>query len=61
MDAGLAMYPTAAVSGYYIGNPNTKYFGVGKIGNDQLRDYAERKGVDLDFATKWLRPNLIGR
>lgn len=61
MDAGLAMYPTAAVSGYYIGNPNAKYFGVGKIGNDQLRDYAERKGVDLDFATKWLRPNLIGR
>ena len=54
----LAMFPTAAVSGYYFGNPNAKYFGVGKIKEDQLKDYAERKGVDLEFARKWLSPNL---
>ena len=54
----LAMFPTAAVSGYYFGNPKSKYFGVGKIKEDQLKDYAKRKGVDLDFARKWLSPNL---
>lgn len=54
----LAMFPTAAVSGYYFGNPKAKYFGVGKIKEDQLQDYAERKGVDLEFARKWLSPNL---
>ncbi len=54
----LAMFPTAAVSGYYFGNPKAKYFGLGKIKEDQLKDYAERKGVDLKFARKWLSPNL---
>jgi 5-methyltetrahydrofolate--homocysteine methyltransferase len=54
----LAMWPTAAVSGYYFGNPNSKYFGVGKIDEDQLKDYAERKDVELDYARKWLAPNL---
>ncbi|OWK99570.1 methionine synthase [Kaistella haifensis DSM 19056] len=54
----LAMFPTAAVSGYYFANPKAKYFGVGKISEDQLKDYAERKGVDLEFARKWLAPNL---
>ena len=54
----LAMFPTAAVSGYYFGNPKAKYFGVGKIKEDQLKDYARRKGVDLEFARKWLSPNL---
>ncbi len=54
----LAMFPTAAVSGYYFGNPKAKYFGVGKIKEDQLKDFAERKGVELDFARKWLSPNL---
>ena len=54
----LAMFPTAAVSGYYFGNPKAKYFGVGKIKVDQLKDFAERKGVDLEFARKWLSPNL---
>ncbi|MDP2454388.1 MULTISPECIES: methionine synthase [unclassified Kaistella] len=54
----LAMFPTAAVSGYYFGNPKSKYFGVGKISEDQLKDYADRKGVDLEFARKWLSPNL---
>lgn len=54
----LAMWPTAAVSGYYFGNEKSKYFGVGKINEDQLKDYAERKGVDLEYARKWLSPNL---
>lgn len=54
----MAMFPTAAVSGYYFANPKAKYFGVGKISEDQLQDYAERKGVDLEFARKWLSPNL---
>ncbi len=54
----LAMFPTAAVSGYYFANSQSKYFGVGKISEDQLKDYAERKGVDLEFARKWLSPNL---
>ena len=60
MDAGLAMYPTAAVSGYYFANAKAKYFGVGKICEDQLKDYAERKGVDEEFARKWLSPILAG-
>jgi len=54
----LAMFPTASVSGYYFGNPKAKYFGVGKITEDQLKDYAERKNVDLELARKWLSPNL---
>ncbi|WHF50373.1 methionine synthase [Chryseobacterium gotjawalense] len=54
----LAMFPTAAVSGYYFGNPKAKYFGVGKIAEDQLKDFAERKNIDLEFARKWLSPNL---
>ena len=61
MDAGLAMYPTAAVSGYYFANAKAKYFGVGKICEDQLKDYAERKGVDEEFAKKWLNPILAGK
>ena len=54
----LAMFPTASVSGYYFANPKAKYFGVGKISEDQLKDYAERKNIDLEFARKWLSPNL---
>ena len=54
----LAMFPTASVSGYYFANPKAKYFGVGKISEDQLKDYAERKNVDLELARKWLSPNL---
>ena len=61
MDAGLAMYPTAAVSGYYFANAKAKYFGVGKICKDQLKDYTERKGVDEEFARKWLNPILAGK
>lgn len=61
MDAGLAMYPTAAVSGYYFANAKAKYFGVGKICEDQLKDYTGRKGVDEEFARKWLSPILAGK
>lgn len=52
----LAMYPAASVCGWYFANPQSKYFGVGKISEDQLADYAARKGMDLDEARKWLRP-----
>ncbi|MDH4744760.1 methionine synthase [Sphingomonas sp. CBMAI 2297] len=53
-----AMLPTAAVSGFYFGHPQAEYFGVARIGQDQLADYAGRRGVDLEQATRWLRPNL---
>ena len=53
-----AMWPTSAVSGFYFGHPESQYFGVAKIGRDQLRDYAQRRGVDLETAERWLRPNL---
>ncbi len=53
-----AMLPTAAVSGYYFAHPEARYFGIGKIGKDQLEDYANRRGVDLKTAERWLRPNL---
>jgi len=53
-----AMLPTAAVSGFYFGHPQSEYFGVARIGEDQLEDYAARRGVDLDTARRWLRPNL---
>jgi 5-methyltetrahydrofolate--homocysteine methyltransferase len=53
-----AMLPTAAVSGFYFGHPESQYFGVARIGRDQLEDYAERRDVDLAEAERWLRPNL---
>ena len=53
------MWPGAAVSGYYLWNPASHYFGVGRIGRDQLADYAARKGVPLDEAERWLAPNLV--
>ena len=53
-----AMLPTAAVSGFYFGHPESQYFGVARIGRDQLEDYAERRDVDLAVAERWLRPNL---
>ncbi len=53
-----AMLPTAAVSGFFFGHPESQYFGVARIGSDQLEDYARRRGVDLETATRWLRPNL---
>jgi 5-methyltetrahydrofolate--homocysteine methyltransferase len=53
-----AMLPTAAVSGFYFGHPQAEYFGVARIGDDQVTEYATRRGVDLETATRWLRPNL---
>ncbi|MCL6683295.1 methionine synthase [Sphingomonas alba] len=53
-----AMLPASAVSGFYFGHRDSQYFGVAKIGQDQLADYAERRGVDIETATRWLRPNL---
>ncbi|MEZ4792682.1 MAG: vitamin B12 dependent-methionine synthase activation domain-containing protein [Gelidibacter sp.] len=54
----LAMWPAASVSGYYFANPEAKYFGLGKIAEDQLRDYAKRRNINEEEATKWLSPNL---
>lgn len=53
-----AMLPTAAVSGFYFAHPESQYFGVARIGRDQLEDYATRRGIDLPTAERWLRPNL---
>ncbi len=53
-----AMYPTAAVSGFYFSHPESRYFGLGKIGKDQVEDYAKRKGMSLEEAERWLAPNL---
>ncbi len=53
-----AMMPAASVSGLYIGHPGSFYFGVGRIGGDQLKDYAKRKGISVDEATQCLMPNL---
>ncbi len=53
-----AMLPTSAVSGFYFAHPEASYFGVARIGEDQLADYAERRGVPLDETRRWLRPNL---
>ncbi|WP_452597062.1 methionine synthase [Pontimicrobium sp. MEBiC01747] len=56
----LAMWPAASVSGYYFGNKEAKYFGLGKIKEDQLKDYAKRRAVTDAMARKWLNPNLVG-
>ncbi|GGA54684.1 methionine synthase [Sphingomonas psychrolutea] len=53
-----AMLPTAAVSGFYFGHPQAEYFGVARVGPDQVADYAARRGVSLEQAQRWLRPNL---
>ena len=53
-----AMWPAAAVSGFYFAHPDAKYFAVGKIGKDQVEDYARRKGMDLRTIERWLSPNL---
>ncbi len=54
----LAMWPAAAVSGYYFANEEARYFGLGKITDDQVRDFAERKNIPLEKARKWLHPNI---
>ncbi|GGO94388.1 methionine synthase [Stakelama pacifica] len=53
-----AMLPTAAVSGFYFGHPQASYFGVARVGEDQVEDYARRRNVSLEQAKRWLRPNL---
>ena len=53
-----AMYPASSVSGYYFSSPQSRYFGLGKIGKDQVREYAERKNVKFKEMEKWLGPNL---
>jgi 5-methyltetrahydrofolate--homocysteine methyltransferase len=54
----MAMWPASSVSGYYFGNPESKYFGLGKIKEDQVIDYAKRRSISTDKATKWLNPNI---
>ena len=54
----LAMYPAASVCGWYFSHPQSQYFGIGKIQQDQLEDYASRKGMSMEDATRWLRPIL---
>ncbi|OXB22038.1 methionine synthase [Flavobacterium tructae] len=54
----MAMWPASSVSGYYFGNPESKYFGLGKIKEDQVVDYAKRRNVSTDYAMKWLNPNI---
>jgi 5-methyltetrahydrofolate--homocysteine methyltransferase len=49
-----AMYPAAAVSGFYFSHPESKYFGLGKICKDQIEDYAERKGMRVEEVERWL-------
>jgi len=58
LTTSFAMWPTAAVSGFYFGHPQAEYFGVARVGPDQVADYAARRGVDLATAERWLRPNL---
>jgi 5-methyltetrahydrofolate--homocysteine methyltransferase len=53
-----AMHPGASVCGLYFSHPESKYFGVGKINDDQVRDYAARKNVTAEYVAKWLAPNL---
>ncbi|MEO1254517.1 MAG: vitamin B12 dependent-methionine synthase activation domain-containing protein, partial [Bacteroidota bacterium] len=53
-----AMYPASSVSGFYFSHPESKYFGLGKIGKDQVENYAERKEIKVEEAEKWLAPNL---
>ena len=52
------MWPAASVSGYYFANPDSKYFGLGKIDKDQVKDYSKRREISVEKATKWLNPNI---
>ncbi|WP_159779900.1 methionine synthase [Flavobacterium sp. 9AF] len=55
----MAMWPAASVSGYYFAHPQSKYFGLGKIKEDQVKDYANRRGISVEMASKWLAPNIV--
>lgn len=54
----MAMWPASSVSGYYFAHPESKYFGLGKIKSDQVADYANRRNISIETATKWLAPNI---
>jgi len=54
----MAMWPASSVSGYYFANQQSKYFGLGKIKEDQVIDYAKRRGISTEMASKWLSPNI---
>ena len=54
----LAMFPAASVSGWYYSHPESRYFSIGRIGEDQVADYAERTGMDIETAKRWLKPLL---
>ena len=54
----MAMYPNSSVSGYYFSHPNSKYFSVGKVEEDQVKDYAKRKKMTINETEKWLRSNM---
>lgn len=60
LTSSYAMFPPSSVSGLYFFNEKARYFGVGKIGRDQLEAYAARKGMTLEEAERWLAPNLEG-
>ena len=53
-----AMFPTAAVCGFFFAHPKSKYFAIGKIAKDQVTDYSKRKGMELSVMERWLGPNL---
>lgn len=59
LTSSLAMYPAASVSGYYFAHPDAKYFGLGKITEEQVKDYANRKGISFEEASRWLSPNIL--
>lgn len=54
----LAMWPASSVSGYYFAHLEAKYFGLGKIKDDQVIDYSKRRGISIENAKKWLNPNI---
>ncbi len=54
-----AMWPAASVSGLYFAHPDARYFNVGKLGRDQIEDYANRKGMPVAEVERWLAPNLV--
>ncbi len=55
----MAMWPASTISGYYFSHPESKYFGLGRIGRDQLEDYARRRGISVEEAEKWLLPHIM--
>ena len=54
----MAMMPNSSVSGYYFAHPSSKYFTVGKIQDDQIKDYSKRKNMSINEVEKWLRSNI---